>query len=396
MEFTEMDALAYRSLGADEYEQRRSLVIGLAKELPEDATVEQAEAIDAELGFIDAEDERRGKLAEIEQRNMEKVIGGAAKPVETVKVKEEKMERASSLGDHFAEYVKERGHEKSFHLVAPAYDMQLRAATDVHTTPQVIEYDRTAIVPPLSTNVLDLFTREVIEGNAITYFVQGAMEGAPAITAEGAVKPQVHFPNEPKTVSLKKIAGIVKESDELIDDARWLASIINGRLLNELNRVRQSTVIADLLATSGLGTATASADAAAIADAIDLAMMTVVEDTGFEADGIVMTPALWHTLNVGKNTGQDYYGDGYFRAPMARSIWGIPVAVNPAMTDNHIVVGSFKGCASLVGKAEGVTVESTNTDTDDFQRNLMTLRAEVREVIAVRQPSGFINITVGA
>ncbi len=394
MEFTAMDALAYRSLGADEYEQRRSLVIGLAKELPEDATVEQAEAIDAELGFIDAEDERRGKLAEIEQRNIEKVLAGAAKPVETVQVKEEKMERASNLGEHFAEYVKERGHEKSFHLVAPAYEM--RAATDVHMAPQVIEYDRTAIVPPLSTNVLDLFTREVIEGNAITYFVQGAMEGAPAITAEGAVKPQVHFPNEPKTVSLKKIAGIVKESDELIDDARWLASIINGRLLNELNRVRQSTVIADLLGTSGLGTATAAADAAAIADAIDLAMMTVIEDTGFDADGIIMTPALWHVLNVGKNTGQDYYGDGYFRAPMARSLWGIPVAVNPAMTENHIVVGSFKGCASLVGKAEGVTVESTNTDTDDFQRNLMTLRAECREVICVRQPSGFINITVGA
>lgn len=394
MEFTAMDALAYRSLGADEYEQRRSLVIGLAKELPEDATVEQAEAIDAELGFIDAEDERRGKLAEIEQRNIEKVLAGAAKPVETVQVKEEKMERASNLGEHFAEYVKERGHEKSFHLVAPAYEM--RAATDVHMAPQVIEYDRTAIVPPLSTNVLDLFTREVIEGNAITYFVQGAMEGAPAITAEGAVKPQVHFPNEPKTVSLKKIAGIVKESDELIDDARWLASIINGRLLNELNRVRQSTVIADLLGTSGLGTATATADAAAIADAIDLAMMTVIEDTGFDADGIIMTPALWHVLNVGKNTGQDYYGDGYFRAPMARSLWGIPVAVNPAMTENHIVVGSFKGCASLVGKAEGVTVESTNTDTDDFQRNLMTLRAECREVICVRQPSGFINITVGA
>lgn len=60
-----MDELAYRSLGADEYAQRRSEIIGLAKELPEDATVEQAEAIDAELGFIDAEDERRGKIAEI-------------------------------------------------------------------------------------------------------------------------------------------------------------------------------------------------------------------------------------------------------------------------------------------------------------------------------------------
>ncbi len=390
-----MDALAYRSLGADEYEQRRSEVIGLAKELPEDFTAEQADAIDAELGVIDAEDERRSKLAEIEKRNMEKVVVGAAKPVETAEIKKEsEMERAANLGEHFAAYVKERGHEKSFHLVAPAYEM--RAATDVHTAPQVVDYDRSAIVPPLSTNVLDLFARETIEGNAITYFVQGAMEGAPAVTVEGAVKPQVHFPNEPVTKSLKKIAGIVKESDELIDDARWLASIVNGRLLNELNRVRQATVIADMLATSGLGTGSAAADAAAIADAIDLAMMNVMDDTGFEADGIIMTPALWHTLNIGKNTDLDYYGDGYFRAPMARSVWGIPVAVNPAMTANHIVVGSFKGCASLVGKAEGVTVESTNTDTDDFQRNLMTLRAEVREVVCVRQPSGFVNITVGA
>ena len=395
MEFTAMDAIAYRSLGEDEYAQRRSEVIGLAKELPEDATVEQAEAIDVELGLIDAEDERRAKLADIEQRNRSKVIAGAAKPVEAVEIKEEKMERAANLGEHFAAYVKERGHEKSFHLVAPAYEV--RAATDIHTAPDVTDYDRNVIVPPLNTGVLDLFTREVIEGNAITYFVQGAMEGAPAVTAEGAVKPQVHFPKDPKTVSLKKIAGIIKESDELIDDARWLASVINGRLINELNRVRQATVITDLLATSGLGTDTVTgSDAADIADTVHNAMMTVMEDTGFEADGVIMTPTLWHILNVGKDNGDSYYGDGYFRAPMARSIWGIPVAVNSAMTANHIVVGSFKGCASLVGKAEGVTVESTNTDTDDFQRNLMTLRAEVREVVCVRQPSGFINITVGA
>lgn len=395
MEFTAMDALAYRSLGADEYAQRRSEVIGLAKELPEDATEEQMRSIDAEIDVINAEDERRAAVAAMEERAAKKVIDGTAKVVEAADIKEEnEMERAASLGEHFASYVKERGHEKSFHLVAPAYEM--RAATDIHTAPQVVEYDRSAIVPPLNTNVLDLFAREVIEGNAVTYFVQGAMEGVPAVTAEGAAKPQVHFPNEPKTVSLKKIAGIVKESDELIDDARWLASVINGRLLNELNRVRQATVITDMLAVSGIGTGSAASDAAAIADAIDLAMMNVMEDTGFEADGIIMTPALWHALNVGKTTGQDYYGDGYFRAPMARSIWGIPVAVNPAMTANHILVGSFKACASLVGKAEGVTVESTNTDTDDFQKNLMTLRAEVREVACVRQPAGFVNITVGA
>lgn len=395
MEFTAMDALSYRSLGADEYAQRRSEVIGYARELPEDATIEQAEAIDAELGILDAEDERRAKLAEVEQRNMSKVVTGAAKPVEAAEIKKEsKMERAANLGEYFAAYVKERGHEKSFHLVAPAYEM--RAATDPHTAPQIVDYDKNVMVPQVNMDVIDLFGREYISGNAITYFVQGAMESTPAVTAQGAAKPQVHFPSTPATVALKKIAGIIKESDELIDDAPWLASAINGRLINELNKVRKATIVADVLATSGIGTdqTAANAKAADIADIVFKAMMDIQEDTGFEADGIIMTPALWYSLNTGKDSNDGYYGDGYFRAPMARSIWGLPVALSSTLTASHILVGAFKTCGSLVSKAEGVTVETTNTDADDFQKNLMTMRAEVREVAILRQPAGFVDITV--
>ena len=395
MDFTAMGEIEYRSLGSDEYAERRAFVIGLAKELPEDATEEQMRSIDAEIDVIDAEDKRRASIAEMEERTAKKVIGGEAKPVESAIIeKENEMERAANLGEHFAAYVKERGHEKSFHLVAPAYEM--RAASDPHTAPQIVDYDKTAFVPQVSMDVLDLFGREAISGNAITYFVQGAMEGAPAVTAQGAAKPQVHFPNTAKTVALKKIAGIIKESDELIDDAPWLASAINGRLLNELNKIRKATVVADVLATSGIGTATteANADAAGIADAIFAAMMQVQEDTGFDADGIIMTPALWSTLNTGKDSNESYYGEGYFRAPMARSIWGLPVALSSTLTASHIVVGAFKTCGSLVSKAEGVTVETTNTDADDFQKNLMTMRAEVREVAIMRQPACFVNITL--
>lgn len=394
MDFTAMGEIEYRSLGSDEYAERRAFVIGLAKELPEDATEEQMRSIDSEIDVIDAEDKRRASLAEMEERTAKKVIGGDAKPVESAIIeKENEMERAANLGEHFAAYVKERGHEKSFHLVAPAYEM--RGATDTHTAPQIVDYDKTAFVPQVSMDVLDLFGREVISGNAITYFVQGTMEGAPAVTAQGAAKPQVHFPNTPKTVALKKIAGIIKESDELIDDAPWLASAINGRLINELNKIRKATVVADVLATSGIQTATAASAAAAdYADAIFAAMMDIQEDTGFEADGIIMTPAVWNILNTGKDGNDGYYGDGYFRAPMARSIWGIPVALSSTLTAGHVLVGAFKTCGSIVTKAEGVTVESTNTDADDFQKNLMTMRAEVREVAVLRQPAGFVDISV--
>lgn len=229
------------------------------------------------------------------------------------------------------------------------------------------------------------------------------MQGAPAVTAEGAKKPQVHFADPvAKTVTLQKIAAFIKESDEVIDDAQFLASVINGRLLYELNFVRQATVISELLATSGIQTATWPASptftdiSLDIADAVADAIADVQEESGFAADGIVVTPALWKQLRTGHFNDGVYVGGGYFEQGAAPTLWGLPVAVSSQLTAGHILVGAFGTCASLVSKAEGVTIESANTDQDDFVKNLMTIRAEVRERLAVRRPAGFVDLTVAS
>ena len=61
MEFEPMTSREYRELGAENYETRRSLVLGLAEAVPEDATDEQISAIDAEVSVIAAEDQRRSQ-----------------------------------------------------------------------------------------------------------------------------------------------------------------------------------------------------------------------------------------------------------------------------------------------------------------------------------------------
>jgi HK97 family phage major capsid protein len=109
-----------------------------------------------------------------------------------------------------------------------------------------------------------------------------------------------------------------------------------------------------------------------------------------------MTPDLWKLLRIGKDLEGQYYGGGYFAALHGENIWNLPIVLSNQLTANHIVVGAFDTCASLVTKAEGVTVEATNTDQDDFIKNLMTIRAEVREKLAVRRPAGFVDITVAA
>lgn len=416
-EFTPMGAVELRRMDGEEYLARRAEVLELSANLPEDATVEQMESIDSEMSLYRAEDEHRASIAALNAEKRQLVINGGGSTVESVATAavntpaEEATtmpeQQARSLGEHFVNHIQRESHGKSFHIVAAPFK---RAATDVQASPAVAQatqaittYDTNVIEGVReSMGVLNLIGREVITGNTLVFFTEGAMEGTIATSiAEGAAKSRVHFADPtPTTVTLEKVAAYIKESDEYIDDYGYLASAINGRLLYELNMVRQAKVISGLLGTSGIqtigGTTAVTRTAVAIADEIANAIADTMTYSGRSANAIVMTPALWKLLRIGKDGENRYYGGGYFAALHGENIWNLPIVLSNQLTANHIVVGAFDTCATLVTKAEGVTVEATNTDQDDFIKNLMTVRAEVREKLAVRRPAGFVDITVAA
>ena len=340
------------------------------------------------------------KTAEVEQAekkaNLLNVIGKKEQEDNTMEVKK----TAATLGEHFVEYVKSKGtSEKRFDIAAPAY---VKAATDTQTSPAAAvdfatTFDRNVVTAARTPLVIrDLFGAETISGSTLVYLVEGAIQGAPAVTAEGAEKPQIHFADPTaKTVSLKKIACHIKESEEYINDFPFLASAINGRLLYELGLVEQSTLVTDLLATSGIGTGsiTAAATYLDVAEAILQAAMDVQAASGFAADAIALNPADWFKLRTVKASGTgEYFGGGFFGAQNVPNLWGIPVCVTPAVAANKFVVGAFKTCGSVVANG-GVRVEATNTNEDDFVKNLMTIRAEERLALAVRRPAGFKVLT---
>lgn len=418
-DFTPMGVVELRRMDGEAYLSRRAEVLELSANLPEDVTLEQMESIDSELNLYKAEDERRANIAALNADKRQLVISGGGKTVESVATAAVNTandegatmpNQARSLGEHFVNYLKREGHNKSFHLVAPAYK---RTATDVQSSPStstvpqatqaITTYD-TNIIEGVreSMGVLNLLGREVITGNTLVFFTEGAMEGTIANSiAEGAAKSRVHFADPtPTTVTLEKIAAYIKESDEYIDDYGYLASAINGRLLYELNMVRQAKVISGLLGTSGIqtigGTTAITRTAVSIADEIANAIADTMTYSGRPANAIVMTPTIWKLLRIGKDDNKRYYGDGYFNALHGENIWNLPIVLSNQLTANHVVVGAFNTCATLVTKAEGVTVEATNTDQDDFIKNLMTIRAECREKLAVRRPAGFVDITVAA
>jgi len=308
---------------------------------------------------------------------------------------------AQTLGENFVNHVKAATIGKRFDVVAPSF---VKAATDTQTSPAgavdfATTFDKNVVTGARTPLVIrDLFGAEQISGSTLVYLVEGAIQGAPAVTAEGNEKPQVHFADPtPKTVSLAKVACHIKESDEYINDFPFLASAINGRLLYELGLVEQGKLVTDLLGTSGIqtGTYAATGTATDIADAILQAAMDVQAQTGFAADAIAMNPADWYILRTGKYNNGTYYGGGYFGEQSIPNIWGIPVCVSASITSGTVVVGAFKTCASVVTNG-GVSVEAVNTNEDDFVKNLMTIRAEERLALAVRRPAGFKKLTKAA
>lgn len=305
--------------------------------------------------------------------------------------------RSKSLGEHFVKAAKKANASKGQHF--SVHTSAFKAATDTQTSPTGISQfatnlDYNVVTAPRTALVIrDLFGSETISGSALTYLVEGAMEGTPAVTAEGAKKAQVHFANPtPVTVSLKKITEFIKESDEYINDYPFLASAINGRLLYALGLKEQNELVSDLIGTSGIQTDstswTGTTKADELADIIFSALMDVQEQSGYAADAIVLNPATWQLIRLGKDSNNQYYGGGYFADGQGKQLWGVPVVVTTAVTASQIIAGAFKTCGSVVSKG-GVSVEATNSNEDDFLHNLMTIRAEERLALAVRRPAGF-------
>ena len=290
-----------------------------------------------------------------------------------------------------------RNQKGSRSFAIKAYnDTQARPVDGEGHLIDVMDYDKRVIDFRQPLVVRSLFGSETISGNALTYYLMGAMEGSFGTVAEGAKKHQVHFTSSQKTVALSKIAGFIKETDELLADWAFLESAIRGRLKYEFDKAVEEFLLGTLLATSGIqvGQSTISFDN------ILKAKQAVRNETGYAADAILINPTDLEALLLTKDSNLQYllggpaygsYGNGGYSANPR--IWGLPVVESNSVSAGQAIVGAFKAGSSVVTKAgEGQRVEVANTDVDDFEYNRVTVRIEERMALATRVPAAFVLV----
>jgi HK97 family phage major capsid protein len=295
--------------------------------------------------------------------------------------------------------------------VIPAYSGGAGLAGQL-TAPQFLP----GIVPlkfqPLT--VEDLLASGTTSSSAISYVIEAAFQDLTAAVLEKGVKPQLDLTLARRQDNVQKIANVAKVTDEMFQDASQLESYLQNRMMFGVRRVKETQLlngsgvapnVQGILQRTGLATAVVTVTPLTAVKALEgiFNQITALRATSFiEPDAIVIHPTDFQTIRLGKDNNLQYYGGGPFTGAYGNSgpsnqseIWGLKTVVTTAIAQGTALVGGFQECAQVFNR-QGITLEMTNSNVDDFVNNLLTLRAETRFALAVYRPAGFGKVTLTA
>jgi HK97 family phage major capsid protein len=348
--------------------------------------------------------------AEREKRDVRKLVDGfdASQASTDPVVEDRPVLHAKTMGDALVESEQFRALQakwkdegrvefKSVAVTVP-YETYMRAkaagdpvlesdSTDVFGTGGAAGQLSTQVSPvwPLqpSNVIADLIpSLQITTGNSAYWLemeTRTAISGTPQ--TEGNAKPGGEYVTKVNSAALETYAGWIKISEQYIEDASAVVTYINQDLPYQVQFNENAAFMADLYTAAGL-----SADGTGLQttpnayDAIREAKALIQENHG-TATGLIISPTDWATMETEK-FGTDY---GYIGGGPGQNPWGLQVVVTPAATDGLPMVGDFRRAARIFRKG-GVRVSSTNSDGTDFQKNIVTFRAETRAVLGVSYP----------
>lgn len=366
----------------------------------DEASIKRADDIVAELEGID---EHLAKAAE--KADTLAKLGETAKHTH----KGVKMENEiKSLGGAAVEAIKKAGLTRGAQPGTAVAEFKAATDTIVEPVPGDIQIsDRVVTYPNGALYVRDLFPTEFVSAPTIGFY-QITTEGTADTVAEDGAKPQLSADGTLVTVPLTKVAGIMKVTDEMLEDYPRLVSAIDRRgvyakdLAVEDQLINGTGTAPDMtgLLAGGINTATwvNGGGAADMAEAIYNAAMQIKLTTGYDADGVIINPADWALIRLAKDGNDQYYGGGYFEGQYGTQlgglypeIWGMRVAISAFCPQGTIIVGAFRQASALAIKG-GTRVE-TGYDQADFSHDRVTLRIEERLALEIFEPHAFYALT---
>lgn len=243
-----------------------------------------------------------------------------------------------------------------------------------------------------------LFQSLPTSSNAIEFTKEASFTNNAAEAAEGSAKAESAITFSLVNMPISTVAHWVKISRQLAMDNAALAAYVETRMAYGVNRkVESQLATGDGAAPniSGIfkaGNYTAHgylSGALGATLAKFVLIRKVIGDlyaAGYAADGIVLNPVDWATMETELlTTAAGKVPFNYDQAGVPR-LFGLRVVQSVGVTADTFAVGAF-GQAGTVHNREGIVVEMSESDSDNFTKNLITVRAERRLALAIEVPA---------
>ena len=256
--------------------------------------------------------------------------------------------------------------------------------------------------PQRRMTIRDLLMPGETAQGSIEYVVETGFTNSAGMVAEAATKPKSDIAFNLLTAPVRTIAHIFKASRQIMDDAPALRSYIDGRARYGLQFKEE----AQLLNGDGTGqnilglmpsatayaapTGTTTTGATSI-DKLRIAMLQVFL-AEYPSTGFVLNPIDWANMEMIKDAGGNYI-IGRPQDGTQPRLWNLPVVETQAMAVNNYLTGAFNMAAQIFDRMEIEVLLSTE-NVDDFEKNMMTIRAEERLALAVYRPQAFVKGTL--
>ena len=243
---------------------------------------------------------------------------------------------------------------------------------------------RQGLVPAQKVNFRDLIPTAVSPtGLYVTYRETGS-EGSIGIQTEGNLKSQIDYDlTEVKVVS-DYIAGFARFSKQMMFQLPFLQNTLQRMLLRDFYKKENSTFFSAVSsAATGSTTSSATVDAEQLVDWIANQL-----DANFDASFALVSYAQWAALLKTKPMDYSVPGGVVIDPSGNIRIAGVPVIGASWVTNAKALIVDANYLERV--ETEGLRVEFSYEDSDNFERNLVTARVECFEDINIMRTDALI------
>lgn len=242
--------------------------------------------------------------------------------------------------------------------------------------------------------LLDVVPTAATALNVIETTREASFISDPAETTEGTDKPEVGITFELVTTNIRTFAAWLKISKQVAADAPMLATYVNNRLMHKVqNRIDSQIVNGDGLAPnisgitdSGNYTAFSPTTGEGAIDSVARAI-AAVSSRDYNPTAIILNTADFWAIQRAKGSTNDHYLYGQPAGNLGQTLWGLPVVATNQLASGKLIVADFTQSFQFWLR-ETLSITLSDSDDDNFTKNLVTVLAEARGALETRVPAG--------